>query len=98
MLCCSLLRIWSEASRTLLQEYVLGSRAHLHFTRTRQLPVEGQYLADFPFFMTEAAKHGLVWVIDNLDLITGIDEWGFLTRVPKGVCTCTLKILLSFYP
>ena len=45
--------------------------------------------------MTEAAKHGLVWVIDNLDLITGIDEWGFLSRVPKGVYVEDSFIILS---
>ena len=49
-----------------------------------QLPIEGQCLADFSNFMTEAAKHGLIWVIDNLNLISGVDEWGFLSRVPKG--------------
>ena len=58
--------------------------AELILSAICQLPVEGEYLAEFSGFMVEAAKHGLIWVIDNLDLIAGVDEWGFLSRVPKG--------------
>jgi hypothetical protein len=58
-----------------------------HLTKTKlSLPVEGLCLEAFPAWMQEAARHGLVWVIDNLHLVVGVEEWQFLARLPKGVC------------
>jgi len=50
-----------------------------------RLPLEGQCLDEFPAFMSEAAKYGVVWIIDNVHLIVGVSDWQFLSRVTTGV-------------
>ncbi len=55
-------------------------------TCQRVLPMEGQCLQEFSTWMADAAKYGLIWVIDNLHLVVGVDDLRFLFQsAPKGV-------------
>ena len=46
---------------------------------SRRLPVEGQCIDEFKAFMSDAAAHGgLIWVVDNINLVVGVTDWQFL--------------------